>query len=255
MSDTAMFAMKQVSKSYGSAYTLHPLNLHISRGELVALIGPSGAGKTTCLNILAGTIEPDAGLLHIAGKPASSYASGKHLAKAVGIIRQQFDLVGSLPVLHNVLAGRLHEWGFGKSLLSFLFPQDKHIAADALNRVGLSDKLYDKTSHLSGGEQQRVALARLLVQQPQAILADEPVASLDPARAEDVLAMLVRLVQEEQLTLVSSLHSVHLARQFFQRIIAIKEGRVFFDLPTADVTEDHITDLYQLTAGHGMDER
>ncbi|GIQ69145.1 ATP-binding cassette domain-containing protein [Xylanibacillus composti] len=251
MPDTEMFALEQVCKSYGAAYTLHPLDLHIRKGEIVALIGPSGAGKTTCLNMLAGTIRPDAGSLRIAGKPAESYASGKQLAKVVGMIRQQFDLVGSLPVIHNVLAGRLHEWGLGKSLLSFLFPQDKPIAADALHRVGLADKLYDKTANLSGGEQQRVALARLLVQHPQAILADEPIASLDPARAEDVLGMLVRLVREENLTLVSSLHSVELARQFFERMIAIKEGRIFFDLPTAQVTDQLISELYQLEHAHG----
>lgn len=246
MPHTEMFALEQVSKSYGTAYTLHPMDMHIHKGEIVALIGPSGAGKTTCLNMLAGTIQPDAGSIRIAGKSAASYSSGKQLAKVVGMIRQQFDLVGPLPVIHNVLAGRLHEWGLGKSLLSFLFPQDKDRAVRALDRVGLTGKLYDKTANLSGGEQQRVALARLLVQHPQAILADEPVASLDPARAEDVIGMLVQLVEEDNLTLVASLHSVQLAKQFFQRIIAIKEGRIFFDLPTAQVTEQHIHELYHI---------
>nr|WP_243462907.1 ATP-binding cassette domain-containing protein [Mesobacillus boroniphilus] len=148
--------------------------------------------------------------------------------------------------MHNVLAGRLSEWGIFKSLLSMLVPQDKEYAIQVLSRVGLTDKLYEKTSSLSGGEQQRVALARLLVQNPEIVLADEPVASLDPARAEDVLDLLVKIASEEKQTLIASLHSVEYARKYFDRLIALKDGELFFDLPASSVTDDHIRSLYRL---------
>jgi phosphonate transport system ATP-binding protein len=209
------------------------------------VIGPSGAGKTTLLNILARIVEPDQGSLVIDGKPANQYSS-REFAHKVGVIRQQFDLVGSLPVIHNVLAGRLKDWGFFKSCLSFLWPQDRDMAVEALARVGLEDKIYEKTANLSGGEQQRVALSRLLVQRPELILADEPVSSLDPARANDILAMLVRLVKEENQTLIATLHTVEYAKKYFDRIIALRQGRIFFDLPVGEVTDEQLNQLYHL---------
>jgi len=144
------------------------------------------------------------------------------------------------------LAGRLADWGVLKSLFSLLVPQEKEIARKALERVGLSDKIFEITSTLSGGEQQRVAMARLMIQKPEVILADEPVASLDPARAEDVLAMLIKIVSEQKQTLIASLHSVEYARKYFTRIIALKNGEIFFDLPTDKVTDDLLAELYQL---------
>lgn len=240
------FSLNKVAKYYGEMIALSPLSFRIEQGEIVALIGPSGAGKTTLLNMLANINKPDEGELYIDGLPATSYATGKQLARKVGIIRQQFDLVPSLPVIHNVLAGRLGDWGLVKSLLSFIIPQDRIMAEKALDRVGLIDKLYDKTSNLSGGEQQRVALARLLVQKPEIILADEPVSSLDPARAEDILSMLVHLVREENQTLIASLHSVELAKKHFNRIIALRGGKIFFDLPTEKVSDQDLNELYHL---------
>ncbi len=124
------------------------------------LLDQAVAGKTTLLNTFATLIKPDEGTLTIAGIPAKKLTNRKLLAKKVGIIRQQFDLVGPLPVIHNVLAGRLADWGFFKSLLSLLFPQEKRAAYQALDRVGLADKLSEQTAKLSGGEQQRVALAQ-----------------------------------------------------------------------------------------------
>lgn len=240
------FVLNKIEKTYGENKALSPLTLCIQKGERIALIGPSGAGKSTLLNILAMIIQPDHGEYFLDGKPSPQYKSGKSLSQKIGIIRQQFDLVPSLPVIHNVLAGRLGEWGFLKSLLSFFIPQDKDMAITALERVGLLDKLYEKTSNLSGGQQQRVALARLLVQKPEIILADEPVASLDPARSEDIISMLVELATEQKQTLITSLHSVELAKKYFDRIIALREGKVFFDLPTEKVTQQMLTDLYYL---------
>lgn len=244
VSSKKIFRMTELTKHYEQNKALSSLSLDIEKGELIALIGPSGAGKTTLLNILAKIIKPDIGRLELDGMSLEHYTTSKTLARKVGVIRQNFDLVGPLPVIHNVLAGRLGEWGFFKSLLSLVVPQDKDLAIHALDRVGLLDKIYEKTANLSGGEQQRVALARLLVQNPEVILADEPVSSLDPARAEDILSMLVKLVKEENQTLIASLHSVEYARMYFTRIVALREGRICFDLPSEKVTDDILYDLY-----------
>jgi phosphonate transport system ATP-binding protein len=246
MTVNKMFVLKDISKTYGEMKALSSLSLIVEKGEMIALIGPSGAGKTTLLNILANTVLPDNGEVIVDGIELHAYKSTKHFANKVGMIRQQFDLVGQLRVIHNVLAGRLKDWGFFKAFLSLIFPQDSKIAEAALEKVGLKDKLYERTGSLSGGEQQRVALARLLVQKPQAVLADEPVASLDPARAEDILYMLSKLASEENQTLIASLHSVEYAKKYFNRIIALKSGKVYFDLPVEKVTEELLSSLYSL---------
>jgi phosphonate transport system ATP-binding protein len=246
MQPKRMFELNEISKVYERKIALSSLSLNIKKGELVALIGPSGAGKTTLLNILATVLKFDEGRLLIDGKSSEEHKTVKQLAKKIGIIRQQFDLVGQLTVIHNVLAGRLADWGFLKSIISLIIPQDKALAEKALERVGLSDKINEITSKLSGGEQQRVALARLLVQKPEVILADEPVSSLDPARAEDVLFMLTKLAKEEEQTLVASLHTVEYARKYFNRIIALREGKIYFDLPAEKVTDSILAELYNL---------
>ncbi|RDU35828.1 phosphonate ABC transporter ATP-binding protein [Neobacillus piezotolerans] len=246
MNETTALEAKYITKYFGKKTALSSLSFSIQKGERVALIGPSGAGKTTLLNTIAGIVEPDEGGWVIAGKPRGSYKSGKEFARKVGVIRQHFDLVPQLAVIHNVLAGRLLEWGVAKSLFSLLFPRDKALAVDSLRRVGLADKLYEETGRLSGGEQQRVALARILVQNPEIVLADEPVASLDPARAEDVLNALSSIVEDENQTLIASLHSVDYARKYFTRIIALKDGDIFFDLPTSRVTDSLLGELYKL---------
>jgi phosphonate transport system ATP-binding protein len=246
MSSNTMIEAKNISKHFERKIALSSLSFSIKQGEMVALIGPSGAGKTTLLNAIAGLVPLQNGELLIDGNSISSYKKRKIFAKKVGVIRQQFDLIGPLAVIHNVLAGRLADWGLFRSLFSLLIPQEKAIAVNALTSVGLADKAYEITSSLSGGEQQRVAMARLMVQRPEVILADEPVASLDPARAEDVLAILTKIVLKENQTLISSLHSVEYARKYFSRIISLKNGEIFFDLPTEKVTDDLLAELYQL---------
>ncbi|MEH7072694.1 phosphonate ABC transporter ATP-binding protein [Neobacillus drentensis] len=246
MTSRTMIEAKNISKYFEGKIALSSLSFSIQQGEMVALIGPSGAGKTTLLNSIAGIIPFQNGELLIDSRSISSYKKGKVFAKKVGVIRQQFDLIGSIAVIHNVLAGRLADWSLFKSLLSFLVPQEKGMALKALEKVGLSDKMYEITSTLSGGEQQRVAMARLIVQKPEVILADEPVASLDPARAEDVLEMMIKFVAEEKQTLIASLHSVEYARKYFTRIIALKNGEIQFDLPTEKVTDDLLANLYRL---------
>ena len=240
------FVAEGVSKRYRDAVALWPLSLTVHAGETVAIVGPSGSGKTTLLHLLAGLVRPDDGTVQVAGRRLETLRPGREMAGLVGVIHQQFDLVPNLAVVHNVLAGRLGSWGLLRSLVSLVAPQDVDLAAKALRRVGIEEKLYTRTSRLSGGQQQRVALARLLVQDPRAVLADEPVSSLDPVRAEEVIRLLVEIASEDGRTLVASLHSVELALAHFGRIVGLREGRTVFDRPAAEVRAEELRALYAL---------
>ncbi|WP_442593536.1 phosphonate ABC transporter ATP-binding protein [Neobacillus sp. D3-1R] len=246
MTTSTILEVKNLGKTFERKISLSSLSFSVKKGEKIAIIGPSGAGKTTLFNLLTGIVSPYEGTILIDGQALDYWQRKKQLANKVGVIRQQFDLVESLPVIQNVLVGRLKDWGFFKSLWSFVFPQDKQVAYQALKRVGIEDKIYVRTSSLSGGEQQRVALARLLVQSPEIVLADEPVSSLDPARAEDVIKMLTKLADEDNQTLITTLHSVEFATKYFTRMIALKNGHLFFDLPSDEVTPSLLEDLYRL---------
>ncbi len=237
---------RDVSKSYPRATALAPTSITVEPGETVALAGPSGSGKTTLLNLLAGLVPPDTGEVVIGGRSLSQLKPGRELARLVGLIHQQYDLVPQLPVIHNVLAGRLGQWGLVQSVLSLVWAQDRQETLDILGRLGIADKINERTSHLSGGEQQRVAIARLMVQSPRLVLADEPVASLDPARAEEMLALLTGLTAESGKTLIVSLHSPHLIRKYCSRIIGLSQGRLEFDVPTSAATEQLLDRLYDL---------
>jgi phosphonate transport system ATP-binding protein len=258
-----MFVLDQVAKSYSSAspragsevVALAPISLKVDEGERLAILGPSGSGKTTLLHLMAGVTQPDRGSIFISGRPLSGLQPGQELASLVGVMHQQFDLVPHLAVVHNVMAGRLGYWSTLRSLFSLAFPRDRHIAAEALGRLGIADKLYERTSRLSGGEQQRVAMARLLVQAPMAILADEPVASLDPARAEDLVRLLMDIVQESGKTLVASLHSVRFARTYFSRAVGLRNGEVQFDLPVSRVSDSMLEELYNIEGLEGEHAR
>ena len=241
------FLINDITRSYKDTLALAPLSLKIDPGETVAVVGPSGAGKTTLLHLLAGIIRPEHGSITIHDHPLAELQPGRELAQLVGMIHQQFDLVPNLSVLHNVLAGRLGEWSLWNSLISLVSPRERHRALEALDRVGISDKANQRTSRLSGGEQQRVAFARLLVQNPRTILADEPVSSVDPARAEDLIEMLVYIAREGDRTLVASLHSVPLALRYFSRVLALRDGQLVFDLSAADVSSQDLEELYILS--------
>jgi phosphonate transport system ATP-binding protein len=235
-----------ISKSYGRVQALAPLSITIGQGERVALAGPSGSGKTTLLYLLAGVIQPDSGELLLAGQDLTRQQPGKEKAGLVGLIHQQYDLVPHLSVLHNVLAGRLGQWSLFRSLISLVWPQDRHVAEAALAQMGIADKIHERTSHLSGGEQQRVAMARLMVQGSRVILADEPVSSLDPARAEDLLEILTALAGASGKTLIASIHSPQLMRKHFSRVIGLREGRIEFDIPAEEATDQVLEKLYDL---------
>ena len=171
----------------------------------MALIGPSGAGKSTILNVITKVINKTDGKIFVEGREISEYNNIKEYAKYVGMIRQHFDLVPSLSVLNNVLIGRFNTWNFGDSLINLIKTKDKEVAMHALARVGIENKAYDKVARLSGGEQQRVAIARVLVQNPKILIADEPVSSLDPERADEVLRLLTSIAKESGNCLIASM--------------------------------------------------
>jgi phosphonate transport system ATP-binding protein len=244
-----LFLANGVAKSYPGTRALAPLSFSIERGERIALAGPSGSGKTTLLHLLAGLIQPDEGQLFFHGRPLSQFKPGRELSSLVGLIEQQYSLVPHLPVIQNVLAGRLGQWSLFRSIVSLVCPQERHLAEAALGQVGIADKVKERTFHLSGGEQQRVAIARLMVQSPRVILADEPVASLDPARAEDLVRLLSNLATASSKTLIASLHSPYLIRKYFSRVIGLRDGHLQFDLPAPELTEPVLAGLYNLKPG------
>ena len=254
-----LITIKSAAKVYGTNLGLAPLSLAIHPGERVALVGPSGSGKTTLLRLLAGVLVPDGGpgAVVIDGKSPANLKPGRELASLVGIVSQRFDLVPHLPVLHNVLAGRLGHWSLVRSILSLVWPMERRAAQQALARVGIADKINERPGHLSGGEQQRVAIARMMMQSPLVILADEPVASLDPARAEEVMELLVGLVVSDmghengdggdsERALVASLHTASLIRRHFTRVIGLRESRVQFDISAEELTDAVLDELYDL---------
>ena len=242
----ALIVANGIAKSYPRVQALSPLSFTIGQGERVALVGPSGSGKTTLLYLLAGLVQPDAGELFLGVRPLSQLKAGGELAKLVGLIHQQYDLVPHLPVVQNVLAGRLGDWSLFRSMISLVWPQERHLAEAALAQLGIADKLHERTSHLSGGEQQRVAIARLMVQSPRIILADEPVSSLDPSRADDLVRLLTDLAATSGKTLVVSLHAPDLIQRYFSRVIGLRDGQIQFDMPTSELTGPALARLYDL---------
>jgi len=242
----ALIVANGIAKSYPRVQALAPLSFSIWPGERVALAGPSGSGKTTLLYLLAGLVQTDEGQLLIDGRSLSRLTPGGELAKLVGLIHQQYDLVPELPVIQNVLAGRLGEWSLLRAMISLVWPRDRPLAEAALAQLGIADKLHERTSHLSGGEQQRVAIARLMVQSPRIILADEPVSSLDPSRAEEMLRLLTDLATTSGKTLVASLHAPDLIKKYFSRVIGLRDGQLQFDMPTSELTERVLARLYHL---------
>ena len=235
-----------VVKRYGATVAVDGVSIEVGQGETMALVGPSGSGKTTLLRMLAGAIAPDAGQVLLQGKEPTKLKPGGELAGLVGIVAQQYDLVLNLSALQNVLAGRLGAWGFWRSIWSLIAPRDRGIAMQALERVGIHDRAGQRAGRLSGGEQQRVALARVLVQDPAVLLADEPVSSLDPARAADVLDLLIGIAHERGKTLIASMHAVDLARGRFDRLVGVRNGAVLFDAAPGELSEAAFATLYAL---------
>jgi phosphonate transport system ATP-binding protein len=243
-----LFSLRQAGVRFGSGWALQDIDLDVRPGERVALVGPSGAGKTTLLSLLNGSLVPTTGTVRVLGADLAGLGAAelRRLQRRIGTVHQQFHLVGPLRVVHNVNAGLLGRWSLPRAVHSLLSPREVEGAAAALARVGISEKLYERTDSLSGGQQQRVALARVLVQEPAAILGDEPVSSLDPARATEIMELLATLAAEDGRALVVSLHTVEHAFRHCDRLVGLRQGRVVFDAPPAGVDKAMVEALYHI---------
>ncbi len=226
------------------------VDLEIAPGEIVALVGPSGAGKTTLLRLMAGSLMADEGTASFGGKDLAQLApTALRAARSrIGFVHQDHSLVPIFRAHQNVIAGALGQRSFWSAARSMIRPttEDLDRAHRLLERVGIPEKLCLRTDSLSGGQQQRVAIARALFQAPLALLADEPVASVDPTRARAVLALMKDVAKERGLTLVASLHDIQLARELFPRLVGLRDGRLVFDAPTAQVHDDALDALYRI---------
>ena len=239
-------AARHPSARAGAAPTLLPLDLDIAEGEQVAVIGASGAGKTTLLQVLALAMRPAAGGLQLDGlgpwtlpRPALQRLRGR-----LFLAPQVPPLPPRQRVVTAVLAGRLPSMSLWASLSSLCYPSDIPAAHAALAHFDLADKLYERVDRLSGGERQRVGLARALLAPARLWLVDEPLSALDPTRARQALQALVQGARERGITLVVSLHQVEMALAYFPRIVGLREGRLVFDLPAAEVSRERLQRLY-----------
>ncbi|ANV83541.1 ABC transporter ATP-binding protein [Picosynechococcus sp. PCC 7003] len=241
-----IFVGRSLSCHFRGVAALTELNFEIYPGEKVGLIGASGAGKSTLLSLLNGQRQPTQGELLIWGEAIATLSPRRRrrIQRQLGTIYQQLHLVESLAVIHNVNAGHLGRWSFLKALFSLVFPRERPLAETVLKQVGIPEKLFARTSDLSGGQKQRVALARVLVQNPAVILADEPIASLDPQLSREMMDLLVQLCETQGKTLVVSLHSLEFARSHCDRLIGLKAGQILFDQPTTTVSDAQIAHLY-----------
>lgn len=225
---------------------LRNIDLHIAPGEQVAIIGPSGAGKSSLLNLLASALQPSSGELHVLGEQPwqLSGRQRQRLRARIGLIHQAPPLPARQRVVTAVLAGKLGQWSLFKSLLNLLHPLDIPGAQRELAKLDLADKLFAQCQQLSGGQLQRVGIARALYQAPEVLLADEPVSAMDPVLAAHTLNVLCRHAHAGGVTLVASLHAVELALAHFPRIIGLRDGQILFDRPAADVDQLQLDALY-----------
>jgi len=256
-----IYSLHAVSKSFperrGGLQALNGITLAIQPGEMVALLGQSGAGKTTLFRVLNATLRPTAGDVVFDGANTTSLTGSRLRAmrRRVGTIYQQHNLVPSLTALENTLCGALGAMSLSATLRSIVRPvkTDMDRALQSLELVGLVDKRNARADELSGGQQQRLAVARVLMQSPDVILADEPTASLDPALADSVTSLLVGLARDRKKTLIMAVHKVDLALQHFPRAVGLRAGGVSFDVPSREVHTDLLGTLYSRDNGGERD--
>ncbi|MCA8943114.1 MAG: ATP-binding cassette domain-containing protein [Planctomycetes bacterium] len=246
------FVAEQLSVRFCALEALSGVDLTIDGGERVAFVGPSGAGKTTLLRALGASLMPSSGRVEVGGVDVGrcGVKEGRQLRASIGFVPQDHALVPNVRVVQNVVAGRVGTRSFLGSVRDYAWPSRATLdeVHSLLDRVGIEDKLFERTDRLSGGQRQRVAIARALYQRPLAILADEPVASVDPSRARAVLELLTGISREGGLTLCASLHNVDYAREFFDRVVGLRAGKVVFDSRTDELDDARLGKLYALSA-------
>lgn len=247
---SAVIRVDSLNKTFAGKLALHDLALSVQPGEMVALIGASGSGKSTLLRHIAGLACGDrsGGSIHVLGREMQSAGrlngDVRRLRADIGYIFQQFNLVNRLSVLDNVLLGFLGRMPRWRGSLGMFSAEQKQQALAALDRVGLAHRAGQRASTLSGGQQQRVAIARALTQQAEVILADEPIASLDPESARKVMDILADINRRDGKTVVVTLHQVDYALRYCQRAVALKDGRIHYDGACADLDSRLLNDLY-----------
>ncbi|QNK74455.1 phosphonate ABC transporter ATP-binding protein [Variovorax sp. PAMC28562] len=248
--------IRQLNKHFANGrHALRDVNLDVYRGEMVALIGASGSGKSTLLRHAAGLVAADGdsdSLIEIDGRCVQQggrvHRDIRKLRAQVGFVFQQFNLVARLPVVVNVLVGSLHRTPWWRSWLRVFTAEERARALEALARVGIADCHAQRASTLSGGQQQRAAIARALVQGAKVVLADEPIASLDPESSRKVMEILARINREDNCTVIVSLHQVEIAMKYCARVVALNQGQVVFDGPAKDLTPALLRELYGVQA-------
>ena len=248
MISTSAIRVRELTKTFGARRALDSVNLEVMPGEMVALIGASGSGKSTLLRHVAGLVCGDSGEILVEGSLVQ--CDGKvckrvrRVRAGIGFVFQQFNLVDRLPLLVNVMTGMLHRMPLWRSLPRWFTREETRRGLEALERVGIADRAAQRASTLSGGQQQRAAIARTLVQGAKVVLADEPIASLDPESSRRVMEILARINREDRCTVVVSLHQVNVALKYCPRTVALHEGRVVYDGPSANLTPALLRELY-----------
>ena len=250
MSADAVISVRDAAKTYGQRRALDGVSLKVARGEMVALIGPSGSGKSTLLRAITGLARIDAGdgVVEAFGRPVQSNGrvsdQVRQTRARIGMVFQQFNLVSRLSLFTNVALGMLGRLGFWRGLFGLWPAAEKAGVMSALARVGVAEYAGQRAGTLSGGQQQRAAIARALVQQAELILADEPVASLDPVSARRVMELLCALNRDEAITIVVSLHQVDYAMRYCRRVVALKAGEIAYDGPSTGLSHAKLIDIY-----------
>lgn len=251
-STAAAVTARNVTKSFRGNVAVEQASLAVTVGEMVALVGASGSGKSTLLRCLNGLHQADSGTVEIFGSTLQSdgklHSKVRHLRRQVGFIFQQFNLVNRLSVLENVLVGNLARTALLRSAFRLFSQEEKAQALAALERVGIIEQAYKRAASLSGGQQQRVAIARCLMQGAKIILADEPIASLDPESAHRVMKLLTELNHEQGITVITSLHQVQMVRAYFPRVVALQAGEVRFDGATPALDDETLGRIYGAAA-------
>ncbi len=250
--------IENVSKTYpNGTQALNGLTFSVSPGEGVVVLGHNGCGKSTLMKCLTGLEKPTSGSLSIDGVDLqrASHRELKALRQRIGCVFQKFNMVGNLSVLQNVLFGMMGKHGFWASYARTATRQSRYQAMEALERVGLAHLAPRRTDTLSGGQQQRVAIARMLMQDAEIVLADEPVASLDPKAGKEVMELLWSVVKERQMSVLCVLHQIDLAREYGERLIGLHSGQLSFDCSARDISDLEIASLYDVTLKEPSHER